>query len=33
MAIWISNDARRYPLKMHAELPLGTFVLSLRDAR
>ena len=33
MAIWISNDARRYPLKMQAELPLGTFVLSLRDAR
>jgi Protein of unknown function (DUF3108) len=32
MAIWISNDARRYPLKMQAELPLGTFVLSLRDA-
>ena len=33
MAIWISNDARRYPLKMQAELPLGTFVLSLREAR
>jgi uncharacterized protein DUF3108 len=33
LAIWISNDARRYPLKMQAELPLGTFVLLLRDAR
>jgi hypothetical protein len=33
MAVWISNDARRYPLKMQAELPLGTFVLLLRDAR
>jgi hypothetical protein len=32
LAIWISNDARRYPLKMQAELPLGTFVLLLRDA-
>jgi hypothetical protein len=32
LGIWISNDARRYPLKMQAELPLGTFVLLLRDA-
>jgi hypothetical protein len=33
MAIWISTDARRLPLKLRAELPVGTFDLVLRDAR
>ena len=32
-AVWISNDARRLPLKMQAGLPVGDFVLALRDAR
>jgi hypothetical protein len=31
--VWISNDARRLPVKMQAELPVGHFVLTLRDAR
>jgi hypothetical protein len=29
--VWISNDARRLPVKMQAELPVGHFVLTLRD--
>jgi Protein of unknown function (DUF3108) len=33
IAVWISNDARRLPLKMQAELPIGSFVLVLREAR
>jgi hypothetical protein len=33
MAIWISTDARRYPVKLQGDLPVGTFGLSLRDAR
>ena len=33
VAIWISNDARRLPVKMQAELSLGHFVLALREAR
>jgi len=33
LAVWISGDARRYPLKIQAELPVGAFVLVLRDAR
>jgi Protein of unknown function (DUF3108) len=32
IVVWISNDARRLPLKMQAELPVGSFVLALRDA-
>lgn len=32
-AVWISSDARRLPLKLQAELPVGLFVLALRDAR
>ena len=32
-AVWISTDARRLPLKLQAELPVGNFVLALRDAR
>jgi hypothetical protein len=33
IVLWISNDARRLPLKMQAELPVGSFVLVLREAR
>lgn len=33
IALWISNDARRLPVKMQAELPVGAFVLELRSAR
>lgn len=33
IALWISNDARRLPVKMQAELPVGSFVLALREAR
>lgn len=32
-ALWISDDARRLPLKLEAEMPVGRFVLSLREAR
>jgi hypothetical protein len=32
IAIWISNDARRLPVKIQAELPVGSFVLGLRNA-
>lgn len=32
-AIWISNDPRRLPLKLQADLPVGSFVLLLRDVR
>lgn len=32
VAVWISSDARRLPIKMQAELPVGQFVLALRDA-
>jgi hypothetical protein len=30
-AIWISTDARRLPVKIQTELPIGTFVLMLRQ--
>jgi hypothetical protein len=33
MAIWVSDDARRLPVKFQAELPVGTFNLVLREAR
>jgi hypothetical protein len=29
--VWISNDARRLPVRMQAELPVGHFVLTLRE--
>jgi hypothetical protein len=32
-AVWISNDARRLPVKLQAGLAVGDFVLALRDAR
>jgi Protein of unknown function (DUF3108) len=33
IVVWISNDARRLPVKLQAELPVGQFVLALRAAR
>jgi hypothetical protein len=33
IVVWISNDVRRLPVKMQAELPVGQFVLALREAR
>jgi hypothetical protein len=32
IAVWISADARRLPVKMQADLPVGAFVLALREA-
>lgn len=31
--IWISTDARRAPLKLQADLAVGSFVLALKDMR
>ena len=31
--LWMSNDNRRLPLKLQAELPIGHFVLALKDVR
>lgn len=33
MGVWISNDARRLPVRMQADLPVGSFQLTLRDAQ
>ena len=33
LALWISDDARRYPLKIQADLPVGSFALQLREAK
>lgn len=33
IALWVTNDARRLPVKMQADLPVGSFVLVLREAR
>ena len=33
MAVWISNDTRRLPVKLQAELPVGSFVLALKEMR
>ncbi len=33
IVIWISTDARRLPVKMQAELPIGIFGFNLREAR
>ena len=33
IAIWISSDARRLPVKLQADLPVGSFVLALREVR
>ena len=33
IAAWISTDARRLPLKLQADLPVGNFALALRTAQ
>jgi hypothetical protein len=33
VALWISEDPRHLPVKLQADLPVGSFVLLLRDAR
>src|SRR3989442_7176333 len=33
MAIWMSDDAQRLPVKFQAELPVGSFNLALREVR
>ena len=33
VAIWLSEDARRLPLKLQADLPVGSFNLLLRDVK
>jgi hypothetical protein len=33
IALWISDDARRLPMKLQAELPIGSVSFTLRDAR
>ena len=33
IALWMSDDARRLPMKLQAELPIGSFSLTLRDAK
>jgi hypothetical protein len=33
LALWIADDARRYPVKIQAELAVGSFNLLLREAR
>ena len=32
IVVWISTDARRLPVKLQAELTIGSFVLALREA-
>jgi hypothetical protein len=32
IVIWISDDARRLPVRVEAGLPVGEFVLLLRSA-
>jgi hypothetical protein len=31
--VWISTDSRRLPVKLQSDLPVGSFVLALRDAQ
>jgi len=33
IVIWFSEDPRRLPMKIQAEMPFGTFNLVLREAR
>jgi len=33
VAIWIADDAKRWPVKLQAELAVGNFTLALREAR
>jgi hypothetical protein len=32
IAMWVSDDARRLPMKLQADLPVGSFNLNLREA-
>ena len=32
-AVWITTDVRRLPVKLQADLPVGSFVLALREVR
>lgn len=31
--LWVSDDSRRLPLRLEAEMPVGRFILTLRDAK
>lgn len=33
LGIWLSDDARRLPVKVQGDLPVGSFVLNLREAK
>lgn len=33
IALWLSDDSRRLPMKLQAELPIGSFNLTLREAK
>jgi Protein of unknown function (DUF3108) len=33
VALWLSDDARRLPMKLQAELPIGSVNLALRDVK
>ena len=33
VAVWLSDDPRRVPVKVQADLPVGRFDLTLREAR
>jgi hypothetical protein len=33
LTVWLSDDAQKLPLLMEAEMPVGTFTLTLRSAR
>jgi hypothetical protein len=33
IVVWVTTGERRLPVKLQAELPIGEFVLALRDAR
>jgi hypothetical protein len=33
IGVWISDDARRLPVKLQADLPVGSFVLALRSVQ
>jgi len=33
IGIWLTDDARRLPVKLQSDLPVGAFVLTLRDAK
>lgn len=32
VGIWLTNDARKMPVKLQADLPVGSFTLALREA-